>query len=283
MGAEKLPAEFIGVKFSCDEDFAEIIIAELSELGYNSMMETEEGVEGYIEIEKFSEQDVKDLAAKYAELTSISYSIEEVERKNWNEDWEKNYDPIIVEDKCLVRATFHKIDKKYPYEIIITPKMSFGTGHHATTYLMLKNQMELDHKGKRVLDAGCGTAILAIMASKLGAKEVVAYDIDSWSIENAPENVALNQCDNVSVFGGTIESLQLEGKFDIILANINKNVLLDEIKHYQTYLPEGGILILSGFYDSDDQDLENEASKYGFRLLGNSSRNYWSSLVFEKR
>ncbi|GAA0892185.1 50S ribosomal protein L11 methyltransferase [Fulvivirga kasyanovii] len=283
MSAEKLPAEFIGVKFSCSEDFAEIIIAELGELGYNSMMETEEGVEGYIEIEKFSEQDVKDLVAKYAELTPITYTTEEVERKNWNEDWEKNYDPIIVEDQCLVRATFHKIDEHYPYEIIITPKMSFGTGHHATTYLMLKNQMALDHKGKRVLDAGCGTAILAIMASKLGAREVVAYDIDSWSIENAPENVELNHCDNVSVFGGTIESLQLEGQFDIILANINKNVLLDEIKHYQAYLPEKGILVLSGFYDADDQDLQDEAARYGLHLLSNSTRNYWSSLVFEKR
>lgn len=283
MSAEKLPAEFIGVKFSCSEDFAEIIVAELGELGYNSMMETEEGVEGYIEIEKFSEQDVKDLVARYAELTPISYTTEEVERKNWNEDWEKNYDPIIVEDQCLVRATFHKIDKHYPYEIIITPKMSFGTGHHATTYLMLKNQMELDHKGKRVLDAGCGTAILAIMASKLGAREVIAYDIDSWSIENAPENVELNHCNNVSVFGGTIESLQLEGQFDIILANINKNVLLDEIQHYQTYLPEKGILVLSGFYDADDQDLQDEAARYGLHLLSNSTRNYWSSLVLEKR
>ncbi|UII34140.1 50S ribosomal protein L11 methyltransferase [Fulvivirga ulvae] len=282
MMAEKLPAEFIGVKFSCSEDFSEIIIAELGELGYNSMMETEDGVEGYIEIEKFSGQDVKDLVAKYAKLTPLSYTIEEVERKNWNEDWERNYDPIIVEDRCLVRATFHKIEEKYPYEIIITPKMSFGTGHHATTYLMLKNQMEHDHRGKRVLDAGCGTAILAIMASKLGAKEVIAYDIDSWSIENAPENVELNQCNNVSVFGGTIESLHLEGHFDIILANINKNVLLDEIKHYQAYLPEKGVLMLSGFYDSDDQDLQDEAARYGLQLLGRSSRNYWSSLVFEK-
>lgn len=283
MKAEQLPVEFIAVKFSCSEDFTEIIIAELGELGYNSMMETDDGVEGYVEIEKFSEQDIRDLIARYAEVTQLSYTVEEVERKNWNEEWEKNYDPIIVEDKCLVRATFHQIDKQYPYEIVITPKMSFGTGHHATTYLMLKNQMALDHKGKRVLDAGCGTAILAVMASKLGAKEVIAYDIDSWSIENAPENVELNQCENVSVFGGTIESLQLEGHFDIILANINKNVLLDEIRHYQAYMPEKGILVLSGFYETDDEDLQNEATKFGLHLLNKSSRNNWSSLVFEKR
>ena len=275
--------DFISVKFCCNEDFSEIIIAELDDLDYHSMMETDEGVEGYIEEDKYSEVEVQKLIDKYSDLTTITCTVSKVEKRNWNEDWEKNYDPIIVDNQCLVRATFHEIEGDYPYEIIINPRMSFGTGHHATTYLMLKNQMEIEHSGKRVMDAGCGTAILAIMASKLGASEVVAFDIDSWSIDNAPENVSLNNCTNIDVYGGTIDEVKPEGKFDIILANINKNVLLDEIKYYQEYLVDNGVLVLSGFYSPDVPDLVNEAKKYDLHLVNEKSRNDWSSIVFEKR
>lgn len=275
--------EFMNVKFSCDEDFKEIIIAELDDLGYNSMMETDTGVEGYIEIEKFNEAEVKALVDKYQPATAISYELEEMASRNWNEEWEKNYDPIVVDDRCLVRATFHKAEKSYPYEIVINPKMSFGTGHHATTYLMLKIEMELDHKNKRVLDAGCGTAILAIMASKLGAREVIAYDNNSWSTENAPENIDLNACTNVTVQEGTITTIDISGTFDIILANINKNVLLEEMNQYTRYLAPKGHLVLSGFYESDEEDLLKEAGHNGLQLLSKESRNYWSALLFEKK
>ncbi|ELR69834.1 Ribosomal protein L11 methyltransferase [Fulvivirga imtechensis AK7] len=275
--------DFISVRFACSESFKEIIIAELDALGYNSMMETDEGVEGYIEKEKFAEQEVEDLVDRYKDATTISYELEEVITRNWNEEWEKNYDPIIVDDQCLVRATFHPSDQSYPYEIIINPKMSFGTGHHATTYLMLKTQMDLDHRGRRVLDAGCGTAILAIMASKLGAREVIAYDIDSWSIENAPENVVLNGCENIAVLEGTIGTLGLQGQFDIILANINKNVLLAELGAYVSYLSPGGTLVLSGFYESDEADLIKKAEENHLQFLNKNSRNYWSVLIFEKK
>lgn len=275
--------DFIGVKFTCEENFKEIIIAELGEMGYNSMMETDEGVEGYIETDQFDEGQVKELIQKYQDLTPITYTVEEVVSRNWNEEWEKNYDPIIVDDRCLVRATFHQADKHYPYEVIINPKMSFGTGHHATTYLMLKMQMSVDHKGKRVLDAGCGTAILAIMAEKLGAREVMAYDNNSWSTENAPENIKLNQGKNISVQEGTIKTINISGTFDIILANINKNVLLEEMKEYQSYLPPEGKLALSGFYESDEADIIKEANAQQLHLIKKESRNDWSALLFEKK
>src|SRR5690606_20374736 len=194
--------------------------------------------------------------------TSLSFSFDKIEKQNWNEEWEKNYEPIIVDDKCLIRASFHNLDKKYPYEIIITPKMSFGTGHHQTTYLMIKSQLDIDHEGKRVLDAGCGTAILSIMASKRGAKEVEAFDIDEWSITNGNENCEVNSCTNIRLQQGTITEVEIHGEFDVVLANINKNVLLDEIKIYQQYLNKDGLLLLSGFFTTDIDDLKTEPSKY---------------------
>jgi ribosomal protein L11 methyltransferase len=276
------PTQYIEVKFTCSEDFKEILIAELYTSGFDSMMETDAGIDAYVLVEEYDEGVLKALVEKYQEA-SISYSTSEFENKNWNEEWEKNYDPIVVEDKCLVRATFHESMGDYPYEIIITPKMSFGTGHHSTTYLMIKHQMGIDHKGKRVLDAGCGTAILAVMAEKLGAQDIVAYDIDDWSIENAPENVALNDCKNIQVLGGTISTIELEGEFDIILANINKNVLLEELEAYSKFTKSGGNVILSGFYVGDNDDLIAKANEVGLNLTGQSEKNDWSSLIFVKK
>ena len=160
--------------------------------------------------------------------------------------------------------------------------MSFGTGHHATTYLMMKHQMEVDHLGKRVLDAGCGTAILSILADKLGASEVVAYDNNSWAVENAPENVHLNQC-NIEVLEGTVRTIPFTSKFQIILANINKNVLLDEMDEYNSYLDAGGVLMLSGFYDYDEKDILDRVLPLGFDLIKTGHRNRWSSLLFKKK
>lgn len=269
------------VKFICTDEFKEILIAELNDMDFDSMMETEEGLDAYQLINDFDKKVLDDLIIRYPDA-QITYSTSEFENKNWNEEWEKNYDPIIVEDKCLVRATFHKDLGDFEYEIVITPKMSFGTGHHSTTYLMLKNQMQIDHGGKRVLDAGCGTAILAIMAEKLGAKEIVAYDIDDWSIENAPENVELNNCKNITVLGGTINTIELKGEFDIILANINKNVLLEEMKEYAQVLCVKGLLILSGFYVTDDKDIIEKAAEFGLKHQSSSNKNDWSSLIFVK-
>lgn len=273
---------FLKVAINCQSDFIEIFIAELSDLNYDSMLETEVGLEAYIKKDHFEEQELLNLQEKYS-TADLTYKIEEVVEKNWNEEWERNYDPIRVEDKILVRATFHEPDPAVEYDLLITPKMSFGTGHHATTYLMLKHQLEVDHKNKRVLDAGCGTAILAVMAEKLGAADIVAYDIDSWSVENAPENVALNNCEHIQVLEGTIESAGIEGEFDIILANINKNVLLQEMPEYEQHLKVGGTIIFSGFYTSDDNDIKGRARECNFIFQKGAERNDWSSLIFEKR
>lgn len=274
--------DYLSVNISCKPEFTEIIIAELAELNYDSMMETDAGLEAYIKPAVFNEEDLKTLFKRYKQA-EISYTVEEVQERNWNEEWEKNYDPISVEDKILVRATFHQALPEVEHEIIINPRMSFGTGHHDTTYLMLKSQLEIDHKNKRVLDAGSGTGILAIMAEKLGANDIIAYDNNSWSAENAPENVGLNHCKHIKVMEGTIDTLNLNGQFDIILANINKNVLLDEMSSYIDYLNANGTLLLSGFYKQDEEDMINAARNNQLELISKATRNNWCSLRFQKK
>jgi ribosomal protein L11 methyltransferase len=269
------------LQVNCPPDFTDILIAELSEAGFDTFMENEQGFEGYAEGENFDRDAVRSIENKYREMTTLKFSFDKIEKKNWNEEWEKSYEPIIVDDKCLIRASFHSIEKKYPYEIIITPKMSFGTGHHQTTYLMIKSQMKFDHQHKRVMDAGCGTAILSVMAAKLGAREVEAFDIDEWSVINGNENIEINQCKNIHLQQGKITEVNLQGKFDIILANINKNVLLDEIKIYATYLNTQGKLLLSGFYTRDIPDLLKDASQYGFKETARDERETWAALLLE--
>lgn len=273
--------DYLNVKISCKPEFTEILIAELAELNYDSMMETDDGLEAYIKSSEFDEDAIKNLFARYS-AAKINFSVEEVPEKNWNEEWEKNYDPISVDNRILVRATFHQAKPEVPYEVIINPKMSFGTGHHDTTYLMLKNQLEIDHNHKRVMDAGSGTGILAIMAEKLGAREVIAYDNHSWSAENAPENGALNNCQNIQVFEGTIDTLNFEGRFDVILANINKNILLDEMSSYVKHLSDKGTILFSGFYEKDANDMIEAAAKNRLELVSKEVRNNWCALRFQK-
>jgi ribosomal protein L11 methyltransferase len=270
------------LQVNCAADFCEILIAELSEAGFDTFMETDQGFEAFVEEEKYDGEAVQSIRHRYGELTSLTFSFDRIAKKNWNEEWEKNYEPINVDDRCLIRAAFHKADKKYPYEIIITPKMSFGTGHHQTTHLMIKNQMNIDHRDKRVMDAGCGTAILSVMACKLGAKAVEAFDIDEWSVINGEENKELNQCPNIRLQQGKISEVDLTGNFDIILANINKNVLMEEIKIYSGYLGAGGLLLLSGFYTRDIPDLLKEASKYKLTERKRDERETWVCLLLEK-
>jgi ribosomal protein L11 methyltransferase len=266
----------------CDKDFSEILIAEIAEAGFDTFLETETGFEAFIEEEKYDNDLLQEIKIKYTDLTSIRYSFERIEKQNWNDEWEKNYHPINVEDMCLIRAHFHQPDKSYPYEIVITPKMSFGTGHHQTTYLMVKAQMEMDHKSKIVMDAGCGTAILSIMASKLGAKKVEAFDIDEWSVTNGIENIEVNGCKNIRQRLGKISDLTFDENFDIILANINKNVLLYEMPQYAAYLNAKGLLLLSGFFEEDINDLLKEGSKYKLKEVQRDSKENWASLLLQK-
>ena len=266
----------------CDPDFSEILMAEIAEAGFDSFMETEKGFEAYVELEKYDKEQLQHIKDKYNAQTPIVFYQDRIQKQNWNEEWEKSYQPIIVDDRCLIRASFHKIDKSYPYEIIITPKMSFGTGHHQTTYLMIKNQMDIDHRGKRVMDAGCGTAILSVMATKRGASSVEAFDIDEWSVINGNENIEVNQCTNINLRQGKLSDLTIDGMFDIILANINKNILLEEIKQYQSFLMPGGLLLISGFYTTDIPDLLHEAANYGLAEEKRDERENWASLLLRK-
>lgn len=273
---------YTSLQVICSVEFSEMLIAEIGEAGFDTFLETEKGFEAYAEGENFDQAKLQEIRARYAPLTSIEYFFNKVEKQNWNEIWENNYEPINVEDKCLIRAEFHKPDKHFQYEIIITPKMSFGTGHHQTTYLMIKNQLTIDHQNKIVMDAGCGTAILSIMASKCGAKKVEAFDIDEWSVVNGKENIDINQCSSIHQRQGKISDLTFDTGFDIILANINKNVLLQEMAQYFAYLNPGGLLLLSGFYENDIWDLVQEAGRYNLNEVRRDDREGWAALLFEK-
>lgn len=266
----------------CDTEYSEILMAEIAEVGFDTFMENEKGFEAYAEQNNYDTQQLQAIKEKYDQFTPVVFYQDRIEKKNWNEEWEKNYEPIIVDDACLIRANFHVPEKKYKYEIIITPKMSFGTGHHQTTYLMVKNQMVIDHKNKLVMDAGCGTAILSVMASKLGAARVDAFDIDEWSVINGQENIEVNQCPNITIRQGKISELTFENNFDIILANINKNILLVEMHQYAAYLNTGGLLLLSGFYEKDIPDLLEEAHRYGLHQVSTDVRENWAALLLKK-
>jgi ribosomal protein L11 methyltransferase len=266
----------------CSPEFTELLMAEVADVGFDTFMEVEEGFEAYVTMENFDASQLEEIKNRYASQTTLTFTFDRIEKQNWNEEWEKSYQPIFVEDRCLIRAAFHQIEKQYEYEIIITPKMSFGTGHHQTTYLMIKNQLVMDHVGKRVMDAGCGTAILSIMAMKRGAQSVEAFDIDEWSVINGQENIEVNGCQQINLQQGKLTELDIKGTFDIILANINKNILLEEIKYYQTYLPIGGQLLLSGFYTHDIPDLLAEAKPFGLTEVTRDERENWAALLLQK-
>ena len=270
--------DFITIKVTCPLDLSEVLIAELFEIGFDSFQEFDDGFEGSCIQENYDEASVREIIGQFP---NISFELKEQEKINWNEEWEKNYDPIVIGNRCIVRASFHAPQPQFEYEIIVTPKMSFGTGHHATTYQVLDYQMDLDHANKRVLDVGTGTGILAIMAAKRGAKEMVASDIDDWCIENSEENFALNNVKDVELIKGQISEVDSHD-FDIVIANINKNVLLEQIADYAKKLVSGGQMILSGFYESDVDDLVNEANAHHMKKLKTTSRDNWAMLALEK-
>ena len=267
---------------TCDPGFSEILMAELAEAKFESFLETESGFEAYVEGDGYDSSLVDIIRKKYGPFTPIEFSFSKIPKRNWNEEWEKSFSPIVVEEKCVIRAHFHQTKKRYPIEIVITPKMSFGTGHHQTTYLMVKRMLSMNFADKRVMDAGCGTGILAILASRLGASDVQAFDIDEWSVENGNENTAVNNCVNIRIQQGKISEVDLTGKFDVILANINKNVLLDELKAYSFSLQPGGYLLLSGFFALDIPELLMEAARHNLTETGRDERDTWASLLLRQ-
>ena len=286
--------EFIEIRFVLDTEFSEILVAELGEVGFESFIDTEVGLNAYIQTDLYEEKNLHEIAENYKETFTFSFETIIVPKMNWNEEWEKNYPPIIVAEKCIVKASFHQIEQQYPYEITINPKMSFGTGHHETTALMLENQLSVNHQDKSIVDVGCGTGILAIMAYKLGAKSAVAFDIEEWAVENTKENFTLNNCpinnnlnndlnnDLSHIFMGTIQDINPKSSFDIVLANINRNVLLAEIPVYTQLLAENGFLLVSGFYEQDMEDISKVASSVGLQKISYKVKNNWTSIVFQK-
>jgi len=279
----KFILRYIEVKIKASSELSELLIAELVEIQYDSFQETDTGLDAYIEQDQFSETQLKEILERYSTSEKIEYTFGLLEDKNWNEEWEKNFQPVIIGDDCIVRASFHTPEKKYAYDIVINPKMSFGTGHHETTSMMIANQLELNHTGKSVMDAGSGTGILAILASKLNAAFVNAFDVEDWAFENLKENAILNGCSNILIGKGDITKVELrEKEYDIILANINRNVLLEEMPEYNKRLKTGGTMILSGFYVDDIPMIVNRAAEFGLKNVSFKEKNKWASLVFNK-
>jgi ribosomal protein L11 methyltransferase len=266
------------VTITASAELTEILIAELGELSFEAFEEIENGVLAYVQSELYYEQSIRDLQENYA----FSYTVEEVEQQNWNAQWESNYEHVIVADTCLIKSSFHQIEKKYPYEILINPKMSFGTGHHETTTLMLEHLLAIDCVGKDVLDAGCGTGILAILAYQRGAGKVEGFDIEEWAVENAQENAMLNNCPNLKIWLGTIETVAPETQYDILIANIQRNVLLAEMAQYAQHLRKGGTLLLSGFYQKDIDDLVACAQENGLTYQHHKTKNDWVAMALTR-
>ena len=259
---------------------SEILIAELAELGFDSFEETAEGVDAYLLNDKWNKKILSGLNILSNLAFDIKYSSKIIHQKNWNKIWESNFKPILINKYCGVRANFHP-PLNLKYELVITPKMSFGTGHHETTHMMIQHLLVLDLENKRVLDMGCGTGILAIFAEMKGAKPLDAIDIDSWCYKNSIENIERNNCHHISVYEGDA-SLLKEKKYDVIIANINRNSLLSDMNTYTDCLDRNGILLLSGFYKEDITIIDNEVTKYGLTFEKKIQRNNWVALKYLK-
>lgn len=270
-------AKYIQVKIeNATAEQNEILIALLSENGYEGFEEGDKSLTAFIPESEFKEE----LLLETLQPFQLNFSKEIIAEKNWNEEWEKNFEPVRVEDFCAVRASFHQPITNVKHEIIITPKMSFGTGHHATTYMMMKNMETIDFGGKSVLDFGTGTGVLAILAEKLGATKVYAIDNDEWSISNGKENIDNNHCHHIRI--EQKDNLDELGVYDIILANINRNVLLDNMQSIAKSVKTNGIVLMSGFYEEDIPVLVSTGQTYGLTFGHKSEKTKWCCLQFTK-
>ncbi len=267
-------------KVAPKEPATEILIAELGSVGFESFVENDNGVVAFIQQQDWSENLLDDIFILKSDEFKISFTHKEIAQENWNEEWEKNFTPIQVDDKVSIRAPFHE-NPNLPYDIVIEPKMSFGTGHHETTHMMVQHLLELNVENKKVLDMGCGTGILAIFAEMKGAKPIDAIDIDNWCYLNSLENVERNNCKSISVYEGDA-SLLVNKKYDIVIANINRNILLTDLKTYVNCLNEKGIVLLSGFYEEDIPIIDAEARKYDLTLDTVIKRNNWVAVKYLK-
>lgn len=271
---------YLGYHFKVEpkELGSEILVAELGEKPFESFIETEFGVTAYIQKALWTEDVLEDIFILTSPEFTVSYAIEEIEQVNWNEEWEKNFEAIDVDGICHVRAPFHeKTDAKY--DIVIEPKMSFGTGHHETTHMMIQHLLETDVAGKKTLDMGCGTAILAILAEMKGAQPIDAIDIDNWCYLNSVENAERNNCSHITVYEGDA-ALLASKNYDVIIANINRNILLDDMQQYVDCLNPGGTLFLSGFYEEDIPVIDASCTEKGLTYVKKHQKNNWVALKY---
>jgi len=265
---------------SSEEFHKDLLINSLAEIGFNTFEDIEQGFKAYIPLSDFDLDKLNTLSDIYAEMFDFTYLVKDIPHQNWNEIWESNFEPLQVANRCYIRATFHEPHPEFEYEIVIDPKMAFGTGHHQTTALMMEFMLEENFSDKLVLDMGCGTGILAILASKLGAKEIVGIDYDEICYDSIIENSGLNSTTNIKALLGSKEVIP-NFNFDIILANINRNILLDQLERYAEVSAPGGLLFLSGFYESPDLDiLKEKCISIGFQYLQHKELNNWVAVKF---
>lgn len=263
---------------------SDVLAAELGEIGFESFTENEDGLLAYISDSLYNVKELQDKLNDFPlENVEIHFSEQLVESKDWNEEWEKNYfKPIRIGTDCIIRASFHQPEPGFTYNIIIDPKMAFGTGNHETTYLMIGEMLKLDLEGKDLLDMGCGTAVLAILAKMKKARKVVGIDIDEWAYNNALENKRLNATEDIEIALGGAEQIPAFGTFDIVFANINRNILLNDIRHYADYMKPGAIIFMSGFYTEDIPAIKAECELNGLNFISYAERNNWAAVRVEK-
>jgi ribosomal protein L11 methyltransferase len=263
------------LKVIADKQQCEVLTALLAEEGFDSFLETEQGFEAALDSKDINLQKLNQIISSQG----ASFSFSEIDDQNWNELWESQISPLEVDSRLYVRAEFHQPNPNFELELIITPKMAFGSGHHQTTYMMTQFVMDSQISDKKVLDAGCGTGILGILAKKLGAQKVICVDIEDWAVQNAIENAQIND-QTITVLKG--KALQFNENFDFIFANISLNAILAEMKHYSTILNPKGFLVTSGFFVSDIDTLTQEAAKYGFELVEKRNRDNWAAVKYAK-
>lgn len=262
----------------------DVLAAELGEIGFESFVESEDGIWAYISEQLYDETVLKGKLKEFPiQNVGIHFAKQFIESKDWNEEWEKNYfKPIRIGDECIIRASFHESEPDYAFNIIIDPKMAFGTGNHETTFLMISEMLKLDLEGKDLLDMGCGTAVLAILAKMKKASKVVGIDIDEWAYNNAQENIHLNHTDDIQLALGGAEQIPAFGTFDVIFANINRNILLNDMRHYALSMKPGALLFMSGFYPQDIPFIKTECERNGLNFLSYAEKNNWVAVKTQK-
>ena len=266
----------------CNETVNDVVSALAGEIGFESFVEWENGVQAYIQQSLFDEEALKSMVADFPlPDTTVEYTVVEAEDKDWNEEWEKNFfQPIVIGDRCCIHSTFHKDTPQTEYEILINPQMAFGTGHHETTSSIISELLEADLQGKSVLDMGCGTSILAILASMRGADPITAIDIDDWCVNNSRDNIALNGINNITVEWGDANLLKGRAPFGVIIANINRNILLADMAQYAACMHPGSELFMSGFYVQDIPVIQEKAESLGMEFIHHREKNNWAAVKF---